>query len=312
MSTARQSFLERIGAFRTALGEENLVSGEPAEIQRNNTARLLRNGLAVVGFAILEDFLRSRLAEILARVGNSHIPFDELPEPLRDAAVLGAARALAHFGELKRRQGEDYVSFVQNHSQLIASTVSSSYEISGMALGWTGANLSDGDIKEIMRAFRIKDGWGNIDIVAKRVGLASPSHREAFSQAAVRRHKAAHSARTDTEVSHLVSFVPQAIGIALGFDALMSRSLKRLLEHDSAYLADSGQVQASDVQTRFIDPTACNWREIKEGAKRAVSRGEVKEDLIKKCLARPDARDDVVIVRDSSLRPSNWMIQNVA
>lgn len=311
MSAARHTFLERIMAFKTALDEPALISSAPSEIDHNNTARLLRNGLAVVGFAILEDFVRTRLKEVLSRIGNSRIPFDELPSRLREAAVLGAVRALAYQGGLRRKQKDDYISFIQEHGQLIGSTRSASYEISAMALGWDQPNLSDTDIFEILGVFKIQDGWGNIDGLAKRVGLSSPSLRDAFRQAAVRRHRAAHSADPDTEVTHLISFIPQAIAIALGFDALISRSLRSLLDQDATYLSDDGCVKASEIKARFIDPNGAIWCESKEGSKRAVKRNADVDWLTRNCLARLDARNDLVIVRDRSLQPTKWFIQNV-
>jgi len=312
MSVARHTFMERVTAFKSAVNAPILVSRDPLEVDHNNTARLLRNGLAVVGFAILEDFVRGRLKEILARVGSSNIPFDELPDPLRNAAVLGAVHALAYHGELRRRQGDDYVSFIQEHGCLIGSTRSASYKISEMALGWDRPNLSASDIKDILTTFKIRDGWGNIEALAKRVGLASPSLREDFSQAARRRHRAAHLATADTEVTHLMSFGHQAIGIALGFDALLSCSLRRLLDRDSSYLSDKGSVQEGEIRARFIDPDGTTWREIKEGSKRAVRRNSDVKALTSACLARPDARNDLVIVRDSSRQPTKWFIQSVA
>lgn len=312
MSAARKSFLERIKAFRIAIQEQALISQAPSETDHNNTARLLRNGLAIVGFALLEDFVRNRIGEVISRVGSSQIPFEELPDPLKDASVFGAVRALAYHGDLRRRQGDDYLSFIQQHSKLIGSTASTAYEVSALALGWDRPNITDSEVKEILRAFKIQDGWGNIDGFAARVGLTSPSLRDAFRQAAFRRHRAAHSAGADTEISHLTSFVPQAIAIALSFDALTSRSLRRFLNRDASFLADSGSIQHADVPIRFLDPSGAKWREVKEGHTRAVKRDADRAALTAACLARSNARDDVVIVRDSRQQPVEWYIPNVS
>ena len=306
MSSARATFLERLSALKVALNEESLVSRAPAELDRNNTARLLRNGLAVVGFALLEDFLKNRLSEILRQVGWSQVPFAELPELLRKAATVGAVKALAFQADLRRGQMEDCLDFVQKHAQLIGSTASVSYGISGLSLGWDRSNLSAESVNEILRVFKIKDGWGNIDAIARRVGVASPSHRDAFHNAATRRHQGAHSAGADIEISHLASYVHQAIGIAIGFDSLISQSLCCILRRDSDFLVDSGFVEAKHIEARFIDPMGDHWREMKEGGKRATRLARDVHNLMKESLARRDTGHPLIVIRDASLRPTNW------
>jgi hypothetical protein len=312
MSTARNNFLQRIRAFKVALNEPALISRGPEFVDHNSTARLLRNGLAVVGFASLEDFLKSRLSEVLSRVGNSHIPFDDLPDPLKEAAVFGALRALVFQGEMKKRQKDDYLSFIQEHSKLIGSTATAAYEISGISLASDRSNLNAADVGHILKVFKVQDGWGNINRLAQRVGLGAPSLNDSFTQAAMRRHKAAHSASADTEITHLTSFVPQAVAVALAFDALVSTSLHKFLIREAAFLSDGGGVSQADVTIRFLDCEGNDWREIREGAPRAVRKMADLTALTDECLARPDAQNDLVVVRDASRQPIKWYTQNVA
>jgi len=70
VSKARTTFLEHIIAYKGATEADLIVSRAPVEVLHNAQAQLLRNGLAVVGYAILEDFIRTRTAEILSRIGN--------------------------------------------------------------------------------------------------------------------------------------------------------------------------------------------------------------------------------------------------
>ena len=313
MSTSRQLFLDRIQSFRFAAQHPDLIAHAPTDVEHNNRARLLRNGLAVVAFALLEDFIRSRLSEILRRVGSSHLPFDQLPEALRDAAVMGALKAVNFHSEMRRRQGEDQFSFIQTETRLISSTSTVGYELSGMSLGRATSNLNDTDIKEILRAFKIKDAWSHIDALAARVGVASPSLRDSFKQAALRRHHAAHRADADTESSQLDSFYPQSMGIALAVDTLVSKSLRRILDHNSDFLDDNGEVRNTDITIRFIETSPDNWwREVRETGRRAVTRSRDVDALLATCLARPNAHNDLIVVRDASQQPLRWFIPEVA
>ena len=123
MSVARATFLERLAAFKDAINVELLVSQAPSEVKHNQRARLMRNGLSVVGFAIVEDFVKARTAEVLTRIGNSPATFEQLPEKLRKASVLGVVKALRFQADL--RSGDDslndVISFVQEHARLLGS-----------------------------------------------------------------------------------------------------------------------------------------------------------------------------------------------
>lgn len=83
MPTAKQNFLERLFIIEKTLSTPNILDGLPTQTEHNNIARLLRNGLAVVGFVALEDFIKNRAIEILNEIASSHIPFSNLTEDLR-------------------------------------------------------------------------------------------------------------------------------------------------------------------------------------------------------------------------------------
>ena len=76
--TARHKFIDRITTFRNAIDSGIVISEGVAETDHNKRARILRNGLAIIGYTILEDFLKTRTGEVLSQfssVGNESIPF---------------------------------------------------------------------------------------------------------------------------------------------------------------------------------------------------------------------------------------------
>jgi hypothetical protein len=70
MPTAKNIFLSHMIAYNDAISHESIVEREPAQQRDNARARTMRNGLAVIGFSILEDFFRRRAKEILTKVGQ--------------------------------------------------------------------------------------------------------------------------------------------------------------------------------------------------------------------------------------------------
>lgn len=58
MPTAKADFIERIRCLDASIDTEAVQSKALTERDHNSIARMLRNGLAVVSFASLEDFIK--------------------------------------------------------------------------------------------------------------------------------------------------------------------------------------------------------------------------------------------------------------
>lgn len=309
MSVARSNFLLRLRAYREAVNDAATVSKSLAN-QDGDPTRLMRNGLSVVGFALLENFIRSRTAEVLERVGDSGISFASLPVELQNAATRGVIEALSF--QYRFLDGDDSVQITQEHAKLVASTLSTGYQLSRMALGRDRSNLTHESVKQMLRAFQVKDGWGNINRFAGRVGVASPSLRDAFEGAMHRRHRGAHQADADTEPSDLQSFYIHALGIAIGYDALISKGLMFILDADDEYLRGEKAVSDDLVKVRFLDQEdASTWGE--RGENKGVARkGSCFEEIRTKSLRRSRKRNEILVVRDLREMPLEWHISEVA
>lgn len=295
MSTARAQFLNRITSLTNSLSIDAVTSRALTEPLHNDVARMLRNGLAVVGFAALEDFLKSRTSEILSEVGRTSIPFQDLPERLQHATTFDAVAALSYQLSLLRQKA-DRVVYVQEHAQKIASTATAAYELSPHSLGFGQANLQDQVIKDVLKCFLIDDPWGEMTKLASRLGLAALPLDETYRSAAIRRHRAAHVAHADTPQADLVQFVKEAMAIAIGFDALLSRAITRMKAHDRRYLDGSTKVEASSIAIRSVKPHGAKWRETIEGRTTAVKIEDTKDALLATTRTRAAAGNDLLVV----------------
>lgn len=242
MLTSREQLISRLHAYRRAIQLELLTSKAPTEIEHNARARILRNGLAVVGYAFLEDFLRSRTAEVVQRIGEGTTRFPDLPEKIRTAATKGVFNAVMFQRRFIDYRMQDQFRHYQEHAQFVASTATSSYGISPLAFAHEQSNLSSEDIVETLQAFKVTNPWSTLVGVARRCGVGVLALKEAFEAASGRRHEAAHKADADIEYSDLKDYDVEALGVAVGFDLLISRALRQLLEANAAYLSTNGIV----------------------------------------------------------------------
>jgi hypothetical protein len=309
---ARDDFVDRVQAIRHAVtdsGSLQVLQHQPAVPAKDEAARLFRNGLAVAGFAVLEDFLRSRTAEILARCSGCALAFEDLPEALQEFSTTGVVSALKFQVDMKSRQGEDVSGLIRTAGRALASTDSAAYELSGLAFGQARSNLSREDLKELLRAFKVKDGWGNAQKLAKRMGFPSLSLRDDFQATARRRHAAAHLGGAEIALGDLQELPVQILGIAATFDAILSRSAFHLVSGDQ-HFAQAGNLDSTSVGLRYLDADGSIVREIGEGNRRATVVGSSYGELVADCRSRASSRGAVIVYREREV-PIAWEVTDL-
>lgn len=304
MSNARSLFNSRIASLINSLGIEAVQAKPLTEQAHNDVARMLRNGLAVVGFAALEDFIKSRISEILSEIGATNVPFGHLPEKLQYAVTFEALSAISY--QMGLRPKADRILYVQEHAQRIASTATAAYDLTSHALGYDQANVQDETIKGMLKCFQIDNPWGEITRIASRLGLAALPLDETYKSAAIRRHRAAHVAHADTPQTDLQQFSKEALAIAIGFDALLSCALSKLRLHDAPYLQGQAKVSAADITIRKILPAGSKWREELEGRSNAVKIEESKDVLLAAARSRAAAARNLLVIQGDSGQVVGW------
>ena len=301
MSAARVAFLSRIQAFQRALEADVIVSRDLSQVEFNETARIFRNGLIVVGFATLEEFIRARTREILATITGAHVRFDDLPAALRRATVQDVLPALTFQTKLLEKDVE-VVDLIRVTGGALASTSNATFELSPLAFASQKSNLQKSDLKNILEAFHVPNPWGNIDLFASRVGLSTPKHEAVFGNALEWRNAAAHRAAAETGAPELSSFYQHALGIAIGFDALLTRGGMRVAHGTTI------PTQQHDIRLRFIDADKSGWwRDRAETKSKAAARSKDLEDLRRAAIGRATPRQEIVVIRNNALQPMGWI-----
>ncbi|HIF20703.1 MAG TPA: hypothetical protein EYQ27_02065, partial [Gemmatimonadetes bacterium] len=285
MASARIALQARLAALERVIPEDLLQNRTLRDREHNESAKLIRNGLMVVGVAALEDFIRARLDELTTFIPTLGRPFGDLPDAMRRAATSGVLKsASGHLQRVWKASGEDLIAKAQGVALDVASTGGPGYTLSQYTFGHTSSNLSSYLVKDMGLSFHLSDPWGQIGEVARRVGLGSPSHAEAFDQSLRNRHAAAHDADASTQPTDLTAFVQHALGIAIGTDAVFSRAA-RLIANGSLPSKDN---IAPTIAIRFIGEGADGfWRE-KPEAGRTYRRNTDLVTIRTAALARAD------------------------
>lgn len=306
MSMARSDFLNRLDVLARTLAEPFVQDGALQDVKKNEIARLVRNGLAVAGFSHLEVFLRARSSEVLASISSSGIAFSQLPARVQVASTVGLIKALQNRVKIYSDDASR-VAFVQQQGSYIASTASTPFVLSDLAFGYEGSNLSSGVVKDLLSAFRVKDGWTQIGALAAKVGLGALSLATSFENAARRRHASAHVAMAPTPYGDLVSFLAEARAIAFGFDLLLSTALMKIRQRDPVYLP-KGELSEADVRLILVEKTRRGFRLRDHGSKRPRKSGVSISVLEPFAVAQAAAVGGAFAILDASGQLTRWAI----
>jgi hypothetical protein len=304
MASAKSLFLERIASLVASTRIDAITNRSLTERSHNDVARMLRNGLAVVGFASLEDFIKSRISEVLNEVGRTGVPFRSLPEKLRFAATFESVSALSY--QMQIREKSDRVAYIQEHAAKISSTSASAYEITPHAFGYDQANVNSDTIKSILKSFLVDDPWGEMSKIAARIGLVGMPLDETFRSAATRRHRAAHVAHHDTPQTDIQQYTKEAYAIAITFDALLTKALKNLYSQNARYLSGQEKISSLSIKIRSLRMQNNIWKELIEGSSRAVKADANLSAIQIVAKSRAIAAGNLYIEYNQEGEISNW------
>jgi len=252
MSIARSNFQSRISTLIKCLNDPAVADGFPSDIQKNSVASMFRNGLAVLAFAIIEDFIRDRTAEILKLFSSTTVKFEDLSEDLQKAVTVTALSGILF--RAKYQEKADRIPWVLNQIPPIANASTNIANLSQFSFGQSTSNLSDDEPSKILASFGVTNGWKSIGLTAKRIGLGGVlDYAQEFKLLAKRRHSAAHNVATKIPLDDLLNSVKTIMGICCSFDLLLSRALAI---HNSGKIPDKNKspVSEKDLIIKFVSP----------------------------------------------------------
>lgn len=313
MFYAKDNFLLRIKNFERIVSPVDandalLVSKALTETIHNEKVKMLRNGMAIIGYTILEDFIKKRIGEVLKEIGRSRVSFNSLPKKLKNATTIGALKGIQFKAEMLKRNSGDHLTFIQEETQFVSSTKNSTFELSEYSLGWDKSNLSSVDITNFLSVFNVEGGWKAIQFISSAINSNLTNPNEIFKNSVTRRHKAAHNADADSLLTDLQNFVSEARVIAFAFDSLISQSLKHIKNLNTDFLNESYKTNFNQLSFRFIIEVGNKWKEYKENSTRAYRVKNTLDDIIVDAERRAITNDEILIIKSINNQIIDWKI----
>lgn len=306
LSASRDIFLERLRILSNALVDPLLIDLPPVNIDHNERARVLRNGLAIVSFNILEDFIKSRIAEVFANISNCGIPFNSLPSRIQDAALLHSLKGIHTVSNRKRKAAEDYKLFIQQETEKIASTIGNPFTMSALGFGWEKSNLDYSDLESFVKAFQIVAANTSIQTLTSTIGCAILSPKDFFQNAAERRHAAAHSPSAISSHSDLVGYAVTVKAFALAFDMLISAATRNIISRDIRYLTAGRNVEASDIKLRYIRKVGNIFQEMSKMNTSVIKAHSTETNAVTALRGRTNYQSEMIVILDFPSKVFRW------
>lgn len=304
MSQVRQDFIERISIFKSSLNTPNTLDQQLNNVDHNNIAKLLRNGLAVVGFVALEDFIKNRTYEVLCEIASSQISFNNLTDELKKRTIVVALESI--YANLKFQ--DDKISYVQSEAKIIASSLLTNYQLNKHAFGYKSFNMNDEEVSSILKAFYVKRPWQEQTLLSSHIGLTTLDLTTSFKNAMNRRHSAAHDVSCVIPTGDLVYYVKEAIAIALTFDALLVSAKNKLINDNYNFINNKIGTVWSEINLSRIQKQGNKWKYKRDSSKRALKTNSNLELLINDSVPIALANHECLLVYNEMNEIVAWYI----
>lgn len=250
--SAKSDLFTRLQYLNAAIPLPPLIDVGIAISEHNGVANLLRKGLGIVAFNILEDFIKNKSAEALDSLSTSLLPFGHLTDTLQDAAISGALNALSSKSSTNKRDGNDWKTIIQQETLKIHSTQNPTYQLSKYSLMNSGSNVTASEVSDFLRAFGLSGGWTLLKNVSDNIGGGLPDLGQAYQNASQRRHNAAHAANFQYNYLWLSNIKNEILAICASLDILITAKCRQVVREPAKIMSDHDI--NTELNYRFLEP----------------------------------------------------------
>jgi hypothetical protein len=304
MSAARVSLSENAKTIAATINERYMLDDSLTSSPHNQRARVLRNGLAVCLFNMLEQFLKDRFSELIQGLSGAAIAYSDFPDELKGLVSIRAVNGLR--GYLSVSDRTDRLALFHTHIGPVGGMNANPPTFSPLGFGYERSNIQEQDVARTLSAFGVDNSWQVMRDIAARSGIARPSLRDDFQLIGNLRNRAAHNPATNIGTSDLQMAANIVLAIAIGFDLVATAAVGTFCSLPTlSRIAQA--VRRPSVQIRFIDHRGGDrWGEKSEVARRYIRTHSNLAAAKAMARSRTMAGRETVVVRTVSLIPMEW------
>jgi len=223
MSKARSELLMTLESLETAVKSLGQVDASPTNSR--SPKRLALNGMLVITFAALEDFIRQRVVEVLNAIFAPPLHFEDAPDLIQTYILQEWVRGVN--AQLQRRDPQPLSLILKQEAEMMGTTVRPQHlVISDYVFGRSQSNISLSQIGDLFCAFGISDtpkSLAAISDATKTLHLGRPD--QIFSRISETRNSCAHGFSNNSDSSALLTDLEGSIrATAIAVDTCISHA----------------------------------------------------------------------------------------
>lgn len=302
--SAKQDLFIRLKYLESCLHLPAIIDNGITPSEHNGMANLLRKGLGIVAFNILEDYIKNRTIEALNYLPQTRVGFYNLTPELQEASTLGALTALLFRVKLEKKNGGDWKTTLQDESLKIHSTKNANYEISKYSFVSANSNINPDEISSILKAFGIDGGWAILKDVSDKIGGGIPDLIQSYRNASERRHSAAHLPSFKYDYCWLSGITNEILAISASLDILLSARCRQIFSDSTKPIKTHTLNNA--LRFRYLEPINNKHRETVTIAGRSSKNWADLNSAIATIRPRLMIKNEFLIILNSSKRVRDW------
>lgn len=304
--SAKSDLLTRLEYLSDAVNESALIDVGVIPSKHNGIANLLRKGLGIVAFNIIEDYIKNRSEEALVFISTSGITFSNLTNTLQASSTFGALKSLIFNANiLKKDPAFDVTNLVQSEAYKIYSTKTHPFSLSKYSLVYSGSNVLAEEIPDLLKSFGIDNCWPRLKSISDSIGGGIPDLLSAFKNASQRRHSAAHNVNFNYAHSWLTNIKSEVLSIAASIDIALTAKCRQVTRSPGDSI-DNLDINA-DLNYRFIETiSATLYKEKKNMGGKTVKNWTDINAAIAFHQPKLISKKEFLIILNSSGRIIDW------
>jgi len=305
MSTSRSDFYVAMSGLLSICDEQLLTDVLPLEDLKNINSRILRKGIAVSSFAMLESYLRHSFKHMMSSVSLTQIKYSDFDEKLKSFLSVNAIEGLATYLYFIKDKSKK-LAIVDDHVKELSSYLSNPPIYTALGFSPRGSNVAADDVRVAFNAVGVVDPWAKLELIVRACGASTLNLRNDFEALSNARHSSAHHTVDNIPTEDLKSHLRAAVVIGMAVD-ILAKHAGTALEHCTKASEIAAAINRPIGPFRFLDEeTSGSWVERASLTGRGIKRYAALEAGKSGAVGRAIKR--YLIVRDRSGLPVELLI----
>ncbi|MFM0243649.1 hypothetical protein [Paraburkholderia sediminicola] len=224
MSTATEEFLLGMAGLEAAASK--IASPTMGYASTRSAEYLQLNGLHVVSFSLLEDFLRRRTLEVLTSIGKANVKFEYFPDNMKLHLLQETFKGINFYLGRKTTENKLDTLLIDILSINTAADENLAYMPSEFSFGRSQSNISLTQVVAFLESFGVSVSATFSSLIARLRYEHLGSPEGIFSRLAENRNMAAHAFNLNFNLVEFINDVKIAFKVlAFVYDTSLSHSL---------------------------------------------------------------------------------------